>query len=152
MIVGTEWLIEVFECDAERLRDEDLLRRIFALIISELNLKVIGEINWHKFGGAGGVTGLAMLTESHLAGHTYPEYRAATFNLYCCKTRPEWNWEANLRKLLGAKKVKVTKIERGEFESEVRSPKFKIQSSKTPTVNRKSKIENRKSKSAGGES
>ena len=40
---------------------------------------------WHKFGGEGGVTGLIMLTESHLACHTYPEYQTATFNLYCCR-------------------------------------------------------------------
>ena len=113
MIVGTEWLIEAAGCDAERLRDESVLRSIFDRIIADLGLKSIGSI-WHKFDGEGGVTGLVALTESHLACHTYPEHGAATFNLYCCRTRPEWNWESNLKEGLGALSVSVTKIERGE--------------------------------------
>ena len=77
-----------------------------------------------------GVTGLVALTESHLACHTYPEHRTATFNLYCCRTRPEWDWEVNLKTLLEAATVSVLKIERG---------------------NLKSGISNLKSQSAGGD-
>ena len=136
MIVGTEWLIEAFDCEAEILRDDSALRRIFSQIIADLGLKTVGEPLWHKFGGEGGVTGLTMLTESHLACHTYPEYRTATFNLYCCRTRPEWNWEANLKLLLKAKNVSVKKIKRG---------------GKLAVSNPKSKIQNPKSKTVGGE-
>lgn len=117
MIVGTEWLIEATGCDAERLRDEGTLRGIFDSIISDLGLKAIDSI-WHKFPGEGGVTGLIALTESHLACHTYPEHRTATFNLYCCRTRPEWDWEGNLRSDLNAERVWITKIERGEISGE----------------------------------
>jgi len=113
MIVGTEWLIEAFDCEAEKLRDPAILCKIFERLISDLGLKTIGEEIWHQFAGEKGVTGLVALTESHLACHTYPEYKTATFNLYCCKNRPEWNWNANLRELLGTKNVKITKIERG---------------------------------------
>ena len=119
MIVGIEWLIEAEGCNKEALREMEILREVFARIIKDLGLKTIGNANWHKFGGEGGITGLVMLTESHLACHTYPEYETATFNLYCCKSRPEWNWEANLREILGAKKVKITKIERGTAQSEI---------------------------------
>jgi S-adenosylmethionine decarboxylase len=119
MIVGTEWLIEAFDCDAEKLRDYTTLQNIFSEIISDLNLKVIGQSQWHKFGGEGGLTGLTMLTESHLACHTYPEFQIATFNLYCCQTRPEWNWKENLLRFLGAGEVKITKIERGNPESKI---------------------------------
>ncbi len=66
-----------------------------------------------------------MLTESHLACHTYPEYQTATFNLYCCRSRPEWNWEENLKILLEAESVNVQKIERGNPKSEFRDPKSK---------------------------
>ena len=118
MIVGTEWLIEAFECNALKLRDVSALQTVFARIIADLGLKSVGESNWHKFGGEGGVTGLTMLTESHLACHTYPEYRTATFNLYCCKSRPEWNWETNLIEMLGAKSVNIQKIERGNPQSQ----------------------------------
>lgn len=126
MIVGTEWLIEAFECEAEKLREVEALREIFRRIVEDLGLKTIGKGFWHQFAGEKGVTGLIALTESHLACHTYPEYQTATFNLYCCRTRPEWNWEANLKELIGAEKVQITKIERGSDESKIQNIKSKI--------------------------
>ena len=135
MIVGTEWLIEAYGCDQGKLRDEKLLRAAFARIMEELGLKAVGTV-WHKFPGEGGVTGMAALTESHLACHTYPEHGIATFNLYCCRTRPEWDWEANLKQLLDAFSVKVTKIERGG----------------TSSLDASEEMPGSKSRSAGGDS
>jgi S-adenosylmethionine decarboxylase len=117
MMVGFEWLVDAVDCDENSLREVETLRGVFACIISDLQLKTVGEGIWHKFDGEGGVTGLTMLTESHLACHTYPEHRTATFNLYCCRERPEWDWEKNLKEFLGAKKVIVEKIERGSGQS-----------------------------------
>jgi S-adenosylmethionine decarboxylase len=124
MIVGTEWLVEATNCNAELLRDESVVREILHCIIRDLDLKPLGEV-WHKFAGEGGVTGLIALSESHLACHTYPEYRTATFNLYCCRTRAEWDWENHLTSDLDAEVVFVSKIERGTQnpKSEIRNPK-----------------------------
>jgi S-adenosylmethionine decarboxylase len=123
MIVGTEWLIEAFDCEAKKLREVETLREVFSRIIADLNLKTLGDGFWHQFDGEKGITGLVALTESHLACHTYPEYKTATFNLYCCRTRPTWNWAGNLEEMLGANEVKITKIERGNPQSEIRNPK-----------------------------
>ncbi len=120
MIVGTEWLVEATNCNPARLRDESRLQDLFARIIDDLGLKVVDSV-WHKFPGESGVTGMVALTESHLACHTYPEHGVATFNLYCCRTRPEWNWKANLEAALEARSVTVTKIERGELNSRSRT-------------------------------
>ncbi len=133
MIVGTEWLVEAENCNENLLRDEQTLRRVFDAIIRDLGLKTLDEGFWHKFPNEGGVTGLVALTESHLACHTYPEHKIATFNLYCCRERPEWNWKKNLSEMLKAEEVSVTKIERGNKNS-------------------KSKTRNLKSKIAGGAS
>ena len=112
MIVGTEWLIEAAGCSSKALRDETLLRSVFSSIVNDLRLKTINEL-WHKFEGEGGITGLVALTESHLTCHTYPEHGIATFNLYCCRSRPEWDWEEKLTEMLGAKQITVTTMERG---------------------------------------
>jgi S-adenosylmethionine decarboxylase len=117
MIVGTEWLIEAAGCDAGLLRDENVLRGLLDQVMSDLKLTSVGSV-WHKFPGEGGVTGLIALTESHLACHTYPEHGTATFNLYCCRTRPEWNWERELKKLLGASAVTIQTINRGNAHNE----------------------------------
>ena len=112
LTVGTEWLIEASGCDAEALRDVGRLREVFARAIAELDLRVLGEQLWHKFPDEGGATGLAMLTESHLACHTYPEFRVATFNLYCCRERSEWPWAERLGEMLGAAEVSVRAVSR----------------------------------------
>jgi S-adenosylmethionine decarboxylase len=125
MIVGTEWIIDALDCDAESLRDLAKLQNVFAAVISDLELKTVGE-NWHQFAGEKGITGLVMLTESHLACHTYPEYKTATFNLYCCRTRPAWDWKKFLGEMLGANEVTITKIERGNLQSKTADSKSKI--------------------------
>ncbi|MCA1633159.1 MAG: S-adenosylmethionine decarboxylase [Acidobacteria bacterium] len=112
LTVGTEWLIEASGCEAASLRDMEALRGVFARAVRELGLRVVGEAHWHKFAGEGGVTGLALLTESHLACHTYPEFGVATFNLYCCRERAAWPWEERLREMLGAVVVNVSCIQR----------------------------------------
>ena len=112
MIVGTEWLVDATGCRTAALCDVRLLRGVCERVIAELNLQVVGEMLWHQFPRPGGVTGLALLSESHLACHTYPEYGVATFNLYCCRARPEWPWEKRLSEMLGARGVKVQALER----------------------------------------
>jgi len=112
MTLGTEWLIEASGCDSAALADLDRLRAVFNRVIRDLDLNVLGEIAWHQFDHPGGVSGLALLSESHLTCHTYPEFRAATFNLYCCRERASWTWETTLKEMLSATEVKVRVFER----------------------------------------
>ena len=112
MTLGTEWLIDASGCDKDALADLDRLRAVFQRVIRDLDLNVLGEIAWHQFDHPGGVSGLALLSESHLSCHTYPEFRAATFNLYCCRERTSWSWETILKEMLGATEVNVRVFER----------------------------------------
>jgi S-adenosylmethionine decarboxylase len=112
MEIGTEWLIEAAGCREDALRDPALLDVLFARVIAELDLRPLHAPAWHVFPGAGGVTGFVMLSESHLACHTYPEHGVATLNLYCCRPRPDWPWQSRLTELLGATDVRVRTVER----------------------------------------
>ena len=110
--LGTEWVIDANGCSDVALADLAQIQTVFARIINEMQLHVIGEIAWHQFTSTGGISGLALLSESHLSCHTYPEFGAATFNLYCCRERASWSWEASLKEMLGAKQVTVRVLER----------------------------------------
>ena len=112
-ITGIEWVIDAFGCDAQLLRNLDVVKQLCERVISDLGLKVVGEPQGHRFGEPGGVTAMYMLSESHLACHTYPERQTATFNLYCCRARPSWNWESALVKDLGAASVQIQTVLRG---------------------------------------
>ena len=116
MTVGIEWLVDARGCTAERLRDVRLVRAVLERVIAALDLRVVGEAAVHQFPEPGGVTALYLLTESHLACHTYPEHGMATFNLYCCQARAAFAWDDELRARLGARHVTVRSLPRGGFE------------------------------------
>ncbi|MGB9179583.1 MAG: S-adenosylmethionine decarboxylase, partial [Pyrinomonadaceae bacterium] len=94
--VGTEWLVDASGCREEALRDVELLRALLKRVMAELKLRAVGKMLLYKFPEPGGVTALVLLSESHLACHTYPEHGIATFNLYCCRARPVWPWAERL--------------------------------------------------------
>jgi S-adenosylmethionine decarboxylase len=116
---GVEWIVDAYGCDPDCLRNADLVRRICDQVIADLGLNVVGQPQLHRFCGPAGVTALYMLSESHLACHTYPEYGVATFNLYCCRERPEWNWNECLRREFQAVRVSTRQVIRGRNDGAV---------------------------------
>lgn len=116
MTVGTEWLVDAHGCRADALRDLAVVRSLLEKVLVRLELRVVGEGAWHKFGGEGGVTGVYLLTESHLSVHTYPEHQIATLNLYCCRPRAlidRFPWNDEIERAFGATRVEVRIVDRG---------------------------------------
>lgn len=122
MNVGAEWLVDAEGCSQELLRDIETVRNLCEEVVADLGLRVVGEPVWHQFPQPGGVTGLYLLAESHLACHTFPETRIATFNLYCCRPRPAFEWEERLRASLGAGRVTVRTAARGSEAASDHAP------------------------------
>lgn len=112
---GREWVVDATGAPPEALRDLERIKGVVALVISEMRLSPIGTPQWHVFPGEAGVTGMVMLSESHITVHTFPELGLATFNLYCCRPRTPWPWQQRLQQLLSAAHVHVREIERGQF-------------------------------------
>ena len=109
---GREWVVDAYGCDPAALRDLDKLRGLFARLIQELALRPVQEPTWHQFPNTGGITGLCLLAESHLACHTFPEYGTLCLNLFCCRVRPDWDFEGNLKQEFAAQTVRVRRVER----------------------------------------
>jgi S-adenosylmethionine decarboxylase len=110
---GVEWLVDAFGCEPSALRSRDALESVFARAIRDLSLHRAAPAVWHTFDGEAGITGLLLLTESHLTCHSFPELGFVAFNLYSCAQRPAWPWERHLAELLGAQRVVVRELARG---------------------------------------
>jgi len=109
---GIEWLVDARGCTPARLRDRASVIGLLERIVAEMDLHVVSTAV-HVFGGAGGVTALYLLAESHLTVHTFPETGAATINAYCCTPRVPAAWRELLGELLGAHEVDVREVPRG---------------------------------------
>jgi S-adenosylmethionine decarboxylase len=77
---------------AAAMTDTSALREICMAAVISAGLQPVGEL-FHRFPaapatvappGAGGVTGVVLLAESHLAVHTWPEIGAVTLDVYVC--------------------------------------------------------------------
>lgn len=63
--------------------DEQALRRLCVDAVRAVGLSPVGEL-FHRFPSPGGVTGVVLLAESHLAVHTWPENGNVTLDVYVC--------------------------------------------------------------------
>jgi len=111
-MTGIEWIVEAHGCSPDRLRDLATLQSLFATMVNELDLHPCADGQWHRFPDSGGITGINVLSESHIACHSFPEYGTLCLNLFCCRPRPDWAFSHHLRALVGARSVTVRRLER----------------------------------------
>ena len=109
---GIEWVVDAHGCSPDALSSPALLRELFDRIILNLRLRPVGETRWHQFPNTGGITGLCLLAESHLACHTFPEFGSLCLNLFCCMPRESWNFEETIPAMFGATSVSVRMMTR----------------------------------------
>jgi S-adenosylmethionine decarboxylase len=122
LAAGAEWIVDAHGCRPDALRSRAALEALFAQVIGDLELRPVAPAVWHEFAGEGGITGVVLLSESHLSCHTFPESGFAAFNLYCCRPRAPWPWNAMLTNRLGASDVHVRCETRGVAPAITRSP------------------------------
>jgi len=75
-------LLELYGCDYEKLNDESFLRCILSNAAKLANATVLNLIS-NKFEPQG-VTAIALLAESHLSIHTWPESYYSAVDIFTC--------------------------------------------------------------------
>ncbi len=81
-IVGKHCILELYECDAFRLNDEAFVRTTITAAAKNAGATLLNLIT-HRFIPQG-VTGLALLAESHISIHTWPESGYAAVDVFTC--------------------------------------------------------------------
>ena len=82
-------LLELYRCDSEKLNDESFLRCILSRAAKLANATVLNLVS-NKFEPQG-VTAIALLAESHISIHTWPESNYSAVDIFTCgqKMLPE---------------------------------------------------------------
>ncbi len=109
--VGKHCILELYNCDCARLDDEAFLRDTITTAAKRAGATLLNLIT-HRFEPQG-VTGLALLAESHISIHTWPESGYAAVDVFTCgdHTMPERACQV-LWEELGAGRHKLTSFRR----------------------------------------
>ena len=88
-MVGKHCILELYNCDPAKLDDEAFLRNAITSAAKRAGATLLNLIT-HRFEPQG-VTGLALLAESHISIHTWPESGYAAVDVFTCgdHTMPE---------------------------------------------------------------
>jgi S-adenosylmethionine decarboxylase len=78
---GTHLILDLWGCTG--LDDEELIERAFRKAI-EVSGATLLHIHLHRFQPSGGISGVAVLAESHISIHTWPERGYAALDLFMC--------------------------------------------------------------------
>ena len=82
--IGTHAIADLCGVEPNLLRDHELLRLLVRDALNVSGFTIITEAI-HRFGAPGfGVTGFFLLSESHAAFHSYPEFGYLALDIFSC--------------------------------------------------------------------
>ena len=110
-VVGKHCILELYDCDKGKLNDEAFIRTKITSAAKSAGATLINLISHHF--EPQGVTGLALLAESHISIHTWPENGYAAIDIFTCgdHTMPEKACQFLYNALL-AKEYSLTNLNR----------------------------------------
>jgi S-adenosylmethionine decarboxylase len=115
--LGRHVLAEVHGCRFEVLNDINKVQDIMVNAALEAGAE-IRELVFHKFSPQG-VSGVVVISESHLAIHTWPELGYAAVDVFTCGERVNpWDACNYLAEMFGAEYVNATEVKRGIFDQQ----------------------------------
>jgi S-adenosylmethionine decarboxylase len=110
VFAGTHLIIEVV--NGHGLDDEARIQQAFRDCVDECGATLL-HIHTHRFSPQG-VSGVAVLAESHISVHTWPEIGYGAFDVFMCGDARPWLAVDVLKKAFGTQDVRVKELLRGE--------------------------------------
>ena len=83
--IGIHCLAELYGCPPHLLDDESFIRKVLSEAVEQGLATLIHKVSHHFH--PQGVTALALIAESHVAIHTWPEYGYTAIDVFTCGNR-----------------------------------------------------------------
>lgn len=80
--MGRHVIAELWQCNVNKLNNIDILEQIFVEAALKSGAE-IREVTFHKFAPIG-ISGVVIISESHLTVHSFPEHGYASIDVYTC--------------------------------------------------------------------
>lgn len=116
--LGRHILAEIYGCDSSILDDRELIEKVMVDAALEVGAEV-REVAFHKFSPQG-VSGVVVISESHLTIHTWPELGYAAVDVFTCGERINpWDACNYLTERFNAQYMTATEVKRGIFDKPI---------------------------------
>lgn len=115
--LGRHLLAEFYDCDPNILNNLSLIDSAMTEAAISCGATIVQK-NFHHFQPYG-ISGVVIISESHLAIHTWPEYGYAAVDLFTCgeSCNPEIAYHA-LKTMLNSRHAFYTELSRGSIDPE----------------------------------
>ncbi len=111
MELGRHFIIEMFDCDRGALDDLEAIETAIERGAIRMGATVCGKV-FHHFAPRG-VTGVLVISESHISIHTWPEHGYAAVDIFTCKNMDPAAEYEEIVKVLRPKSSTMIEIKRG---------------------------------------
>jgi S-adenosylmethionine decarboxylase len=108
---GAHLIVDLYQAD--RLDDIDHIEETLRRCVAAAGATLL-HIHLHHFEPNGGVSGVAVLAESHISIHTWPEAGYAALDVFMCGSANPDACIPVLREAFSAKRVGVSELLRGQ--------------------------------------
>ncbi|AOL17636.1 S-adenosylmethionine decarboxylase proenzyme [Sulfolobus sp. A20] len=109
-VVGKQVYGSLYECDEDILKDNKKIEEIIKGAAREGNMNVLDIKSW-KIGEGASI--VAIILESHITVHTWPEYKFATVDVYSCGAHTDpYRAFMYIVEKLGAKRYTINEADR----------------------------------------
>ena len=113
--LGRHIIAELTDCNPDLLRDVHVIEQLMVQAAEAAHATVINA-TFHHFAPFG-VSGVVVIQESHLAIHTWPEYRYAAVDVFTCgDTVNPWDCYLSLKKTLESGSGSAIEMHRGQAQ------------------------------------
>ena len=110
--IGTHFIVELYDCPRDLLNDETFVTSALRGAVDQGLATLLHEVS-HQFHPQG-VTALALIAESHVAIHTWPEHGYAAADVFTCgETADPKKACLHLIKAFRARRHAMTQLSRG---------------------------------------
>jgi len=116
---GLHLLLELW--GAQRLDDEDFIEATLKQAAQAARATIL-DIRLHKFLSSGGVTGVALLAESHISIHTWPERAYAAVDIFMCGDCDAYQAVPPLEQAFAPVRFEISENRRGRLKVQALTP------------------------------
>lgn len=114
-IKGKHFILDIYGCDYHEIDSAPGLEKLMTDAANAAHMEIL-HVYMHKF-APHGVTGVVVLSTSHISVHTWPEYGYAAFDVFSCSNDAQTRLAVNhIVKNLQHSRKRVSDVDRGYAE------------------------------------